>query len=98
MDPGFGLDEGIHYIRVDDRYDLDLRVHQLQQMPDAYDRVRLRGNHFAQQFRASRVWPRLVRDLVADLRAFGTERTLTVAWPPHLEGFAMPFEVLPTTL
>ena len=79
VDPGFGLDEGIHYIRVDDRYDLDLRVHQLQQMPDAYDRVRLRGNHFAQQFRASRMWPRLVRDLVADLRAFGTERTLTVA-------------------
>lgn len=74
VDPGFGLDPGIHYIKLDDRYDLDLRVHQLHQMPDAYDRVRLRGHHFAQQFRASGVWPRLVRDLLDDLRAFGSER------------------------
>lgn len=76
VDPDFGLDPGIHYVRVADRYELDLRVHQLQQMPDAYERVRLRGNHFAQQFRASRVWPRLVRDLLDDVRAFGTERRM----------------------
>lgn len=86
VDPDFGLDPGVHYVRVANRYELDLRVHQLQQMPDAYDRVRLRGNHFAQQFRASRVWPRLVRDLLDDLQAFGTERTLTAAEPPRLGG------------
>jgi hypothetical protein len=79
IEPAFGLDPGIHYVRVWNRHDLDLRIHQLQQMPDAYDRVRLRGNHFAQQFRASLVWPRLIGDLFDDLRAFGTERGVTVA-------------------
>jgi hypothetical protein len=28
----------------------------------------------AEQFRASRVWPRLVEDLQADVAAFGTRR------------------------
>lgn len=73
--PGFGLEPGIHYLQVRDRYDLDMRMHQLAASPDAYERVRLRGNHFAQQFRASRVWPRLLRDLFDDLRTFGSERS-----------------------
>lgn len=73
--PGFGLEPGIHYVQVRDLHDLDLRMHQLAASPDAYERVRLRGNHFAQQFRASRVWPRLLRDLLDDLRAFGSERS-----------------------
>ena len=74
LEPKFGLDPGIHLIEVGNRHDLDLRVHQTQQRPDAYDRVRRRGNHFAQQFRASLVWPRLVGDLIEDLRVFGTHR------------------------
>lgn len=77
LDPPFGLDAGIHYLEVGSRYDLDLRLHQLHKTPDAYDRVRLRGNHFAQQFRASRFWPRLVKDLIIDVRVFGSERTGT---------------------
>lgn len=77
--PGFGLEPGIHYVQVRDHYDLDLRMHQLMASPDAYERVRLRGNHFAQQFRASRVWPRLLRDLCDDLRTFGTHRAPAVA-------------------
>lgn len=76
LDPTFGLDAGIHYIEVADKYELDLRVHQLVAAPDAYDRVRIRGHHFSRQFRASRVWPRVVRDLLADVAAFGTERTV----------------------
>lgn len=77
--PGFGLEPGIHYVQVRDMHDLDLRMHQLVASPDAYERVRLRGHHFAQQFRASRVWPQLLRDLVDDLRTFGTHRTPAVA-------------------
>jgi hypothetical protein len=76
LDPKFGLDPGIHYVEVADQYELDLRVHQLMQQPDAYDRVRVRGHRFSHQFRASRVWPRVIADLLADLEAFGTQRTL----------------------
>jgi hypothetical protein len=79
LDPKYGLDPGLHYVEVGDQYDLDLRVHQLTQQPDAYDRVRIRGHHFSQQFRASLVWPRVIGDLFADLRAFGTERTVGAA-------------------
>jgi hypothetical protein len=74
LDPKFGLDPGIHYVEVADKYDLDLRVHQLVQQPDAYDRVRIRGHHFSRQFAASKVWPRVLRDLLADVAAFGTDR------------------------
>jgi hypothetical protein len=77
LDPKFGLEPGIHYVEVRDKYELDLRVHQLVAQPDAYDRVRIRGHHFSRQFRASTVWPRVARDLLADLAAFGTERNVT---------------------
>jgi hypothetical protein len=36
--------------------------------------VRVRGRRKAEQFRASRVYPRLVADLLADVRAFGSPR------------------------
>ena len=36
--------------------------------------VRVRGRRKAEQFRASRVYPRLIADLLADLRAFGSQR------------------------
>jgi hypothetical protein len=76
LDPTFGLDPGIHYVEVADKYELDLRVHQLVAQPDAYERIRIRGHHFSRQFRASQVWPRVVADLLADLAAFGTDRVV----------------------
>jgi hypothetical protein len=36
--------------------------------------VRVRGRRKAEQFRASRVYPRLITDLLADVRAFGSPR------------------------
>ena len=59
LDPTYGIEPGI-YIAVWDRHDLDLRIHQLHRMPDTFDRVRIRGHHTSRQFRASRVWPRLL--------------------------------------
>jgi hypothetical protein len=76
LEPLYGLEPGIDVVEVGDRYELDLRVHQLQQMPDMYDRVRIRGHHKSRQYAASQVWPRVIGDLLADLAAFGTERTL----------------------
>jgi hypothetical protein len=76
LDPTYGLEPGLDYVQVADQFELDLRVHQIHQRPAAYDRVRIRGHHFSRQFAASRVWPRVIGDLFADLAAFGTERRL----------------------
>jgi hypothetical protein len=62
---------------VKGRDEFSLRMHQVHQRPDAYERVRIRGRDKADQFRASRVWPAVLRDLLADLEAFGTERELS---------------------
>jgi hypothetical protein len=77
LDPTFGLEPGIDFIEVRDRDEFGLRMHQVHQQPDAYERVRIRGHDKVEQFRASRMWPRVVRDLLADLEAFGTERELS---------------------
>jgi hypothetical protein len=76
LEPAFGLEPGIDFIEVLSREELSLRLHQIHQQPDAYERVRIRGRDKADQFRASRVWPAVVRDLFADLDAFGTGREL----------------------
>jgi hypothetical protein len=75
IEPTFGLEPGIDFVEVIDHDELDLRMHQLHEQPDAYARVRIRGRDKAEQFRASRVWPALVGDLRDDLAAFGTSRT-----------------------
>jgi hypothetical protein len=77
LEPTFGLEPGIDFIEVKGRDEFSLRMHQVHQRPDAYERVRIRGRDKADQFRASRVWPAVVRDLLADLEAFGTERELS---------------------
>jgi hypothetical protein len=74
LEPLFGLEPGLDVLHVGDRHELSLRVHQLMQMPDMYDRVRIRGHHKSRQFAASKLWPRVIDDLFADLAAFGTER------------------------
>jgi hypothetical protein len=79
LEPLYGLEPGIDVLQVADRHELSLRVHQLQQMPDMYDRVRIRGHHKSRQFAASKVWPRVIADLFADLAAFGTERRVAVS-------------------
>jgi hypothetical protein len=76
LEPTYGLEPDIDVIVVGDAGELDLRVHQLHQMPDVYDRVRIRGHHKSRQFAASTVWPRVIADLLMDLRAFGTDRSV----------------------
>jgi hypothetical protein len=79
LDPGYGVEPGLDVIQVSDRFELDLRIHQLHQMPDMYDRVRIRGHHTSRQHAASKVWPRVIGDLLDDLAAFGTDRTVRAA-------------------
>lgn len=75
LSPTHGLEPGIDYIEADRPEALDLEVDQLHRFPDLYHRVRIRGRMKAEAFRASRVYPRLLRDLVLDLEVFGTERS-----------------------
>lgn len=77
LEPLYGLEPGIDVVQVSDRFELDLRVHQVHTMPDVYDRVRIRGHHTSRQYAASRVWPRVIRDFFDDLAAFGTARRVS---------------------
>jgi hypothetical protein len=79
FDPGFGLRPGTDYVEVRDADELDLRLHQLTQRPETYDRIRLQGHRTSRRLRASHVWPRLLGDLFRDLAAFGTQRAVSVS-------------------
>jgi hypothetical protein len=72
--PTYGLEPGIDFLEVPDADELGLRLHQLAQHPDSYDRIRVRGRDKAEQYRASRLWPEVIGDLLADVDAFGTDR------------------------
>ena len=74
LSPRHGLEPGIDYLEVTRSDDLLRAARTLSKFPDAYHRVRVRGRRKAEDYRASRVWPRLVGDLLADLAAFGTHR------------------------
>jgi hypothetical protein len=75
LSPTHGLEPGIDYLEVDRPDDLLRIARNLSRFPDAYHRVRVRGRAKAEDYRASRVWPRLVGDLLRDLTAFGTHRS-----------------------
>ena len=74
--PACGLETGIHFLQIDSRASLLTLLTQLEDRPESYDRVRVRGRLAAEAHRASQVWPRIIGDLLADLRTFGTARTL----------------------
>jgi hypothetical protein len=77
LSPTHGLEPGIDYVEVRDRDDLLNAVDQIHLYPDLYRRVRIRGRRKAEAFRASRVYPRLVHDLLLDIEVFGTERQVS---------------------
>jgi hypothetical protein len=68
--PACGLEAGIDFLELDSRDSLLTILMQLKLRPDAYERIRHRGRLKAESHRASRVWPRIVRDLLEDLRVF----------------------------
>lgn len=75
LHPLHGLEPGIDFLEISTAGELHGRIELLRRQPDVYHRVRVRGRMKAESFRASRVYPRLVHDLLLDLRAFGTERS-----------------------
>lgn len=76
LSPQHGLERGIDYLEVSHGGALSFLLAQLDRFPRTWHRVRVRGRLKAEQFRASRVWPRLVADLHADLAAAGRPRVV----------------------
>jgi hypothetical protein len=71
LSPTHGLEPGIDVVEVRDGKALQHALWVLGRFPDTWRDVRLRGRRKAEQFRASRVWPRLLGDLRAEVAAHG---------------------------
>jgi hypothetical protein len=74
LNPTHGLEPNIDFVVVQTSGELLNALLTLRRFPGSWHRVRVRGRRKAEQFRASRVYPRLIHDLFADLEAFGTDR------------------------
>lgn len=75
LSPTHGLEPSLDFIQVLVPEELHRALHNVRRAPDAFRRMRFRGRHKAEYFRASNVYPRMMQDLVADLRAFGSSRS-----------------------
>lgn len=69
LTPPRGLEPGIDYVEAHTLDDMFLAVEHAIRSPSSLRRVRLRGRRKAELFRASRVIPRLVGDLLLELEA-----------------------------
>ena len=74
LHPAHGLEPGLDFVVTQTPGELLHALLSLRRFPAMWHRVRVRGRRKAEQFRASRVYPRLLHDLFADLAAFGTAR------------------------
>jgi hypothetical protein len=74
LDPRCGLIPGVHYVECDAPWAMWEICAALTRTPHAFRTIRLRGRAAGERFRASTVYPRLVADLLADIRAHGSSR------------------------
>jgi hypothetical protein len=81
--PTHGLEPGLDYVEITSPEALKEAIASLREFPGVWDAVRRRGRRKAEQFRASRVWPRMLADLERDLNAFGTRRRGRTAASPR---------------
>ncbi len=74
LSPRHELEPGAHYLEASGAAELLSLVERLAQEPDAYAHVQSAGRSQAERFRASLVYPRLVRDALADVAEHGSVR------------------------
>ena len=74
LSPHHGLQPGRDLLEVREPHHLYELVAEAQRTPHAFDTIRRNGRRAAERWRASRVFPRFVNDLVADVRTFGRGR------------------------
>lgn len=78
LSPQHGLERDIDYLQFDTPEGLVWMLDRLGRFPEMHQRVRVRGRLKAEQYRASRVFRRIVEDLLADVRAFGRRPPVVV--------------------
>lgn len=69
--PAHGLERDIDYLQVDSAEGLVWALDRLGRFPEMHQRIRVRGRLKAEQYRASRLFGRIVHDVMADVSAFG---------------------------
>jgi hypothetical protein len=74
LSPRHELQPGVDYLEVEDPQTLLALVDELSRDPHAYAEVQAAGRRQAERFRASRVYPELVRDALADVAERGKGR------------------------
>lgn len=74
LSPAHGLQAGRDFVEVRTPDELAAVVDRLCREPDAYREIQLQGRREAERFRASVVYPSLLRDAIEDVRANGTPR------------------------
>ena len=82
LSPLHGLEPGIDFLEVSSPGRLLDVIAGVRSAPDLHASMRRRGRRKAEQFRASRVWPRILGDLVADVKAFGGRAERRAIAPP----------------
>ncbi|MDP9345868.1 MAG: hypothetical protein M3P44_09110, partial [Actinomycetota bacterium] len=83
LSPLHGLEPGIDFVEFDLPVQLGELLRALRETPMVWRSVRVRGRRKAEQYRASRVYPRIFRDLFLDVRAFGSPRGCHADRPPR---------------
>lgn len=71
LTPAHGLERNIDYLTVESPDGLVWTLERLARFPEMHRAIRVRGHLKSHQYRASRVFSRLLHDLLADVRAFG---------------------------
>jgi hypothetical protein len=74
LSPRHGLEPGVHYLEVETPQQLLAVVDELMTDPDAFIDIQRAGRAQAESFRASRVYPQLLRDALEDVRSGGGSR------------------------
>jgi hypothetical protein len=74
LSPAHGLRPGIDHVQVRAPWELWELATQIARTPDAFHATRVRGRRAAERFRASRVFPRFLDELAADVQTFGGRR------------------------
>jgi hypothetical protein len=74
LSPTHGLERNIDYLHFDSPDGLAWLLERLGRFPEMHHAVRVRGRLKAEQYRASRVFARLLHDLLHDVPAFGAGR------------------------
>ncbi len=74
LSPSHGLRPGHHHLEADGSDAFRALVDELADDPSAYLDVQRAGREEAERFRSSRVYPRLIRDALADVAEHGSGR------------------------